>query len=387
MNEQRAEAVRLYQDMFGEEPEVVARAPGRVEVLGNHTDYNEGFVLSCAIDRDIHVAAGRSADPEAFELATTQYSRAVHVSGCRKVDKGHNWVNYPIGVCGVIRDTGRNCPAFRAAFHGTVPLGAGLSSSAALEVSTALALRKLYGLDIADEELAKLCQKAENTYSGAQCGLLDQYTSMFGKADNLLLTDFRSLEHRTIVLPSHELRIVLAISGVTHSLAESGYNEAREACHVAAEFFAGRNGEVRSLRDVSMAELLEAKGSLDAGLLKRARHIVGENERVQRGMKLLEKSDLAGFGRLLYESHQSSRDFFENSCPQLDSLVDIAGSVKGVYGARLTGGGWGGASLALLPESAIKPYMAKVTATYRTPAGLPPDIYSVRVADGAEVIS
>jgi galactokinase len=308
------------------------------------------------------------------------------VSGCRKVDREHNWANYPVGVCGVIRDTGRPCPAFRIAVHGTVPLGAGLSSSAALEVSTALALRKMYGLSITDEELAKLCQKAENTYSGAQCGLLDQYTSMFGRKDTLLFTDFRSLEHRTVPLPSKELSFVLAISGVTHTLAESGYNERRESCHAAAEFFAARDKSVRALRDVSMATLLDAKEALDPNLLKRARHVVGEDERVHRGMKLLEQGDLTGFGRLLFESHQSSRDYFENSCPQLDTLVSLAGSVKGVYGARLTGGGWGGASLALLPESVMKAYVEKVTATYRTPAGLPPDIYSVRVANGAELV-
>jgi len=384
MSAQSERARRLYRDTFGTDPAVVARAPGRLEVLGNHTDYNEGFVLSCAIDRDIHVAVGRAPDAATFEFISSQYPQRAAVSDVSP-RKEQGWVNYPLGVCAMIRERGDVCPAFRIAVHGEVPLGAGLSSSAALEVSTAIALRRLYGLGIADDDVARLCQAAENRFAGAQCGLLDQFSSLFGEAGHLLYTDFRSFTHRVVRLPAPEPCVVLTLSGVTHTLAESGYNERRESCLSAAGFFAGKDPAVRSLRDVTMAQLLDAKEALDPLLFRRARHVIGENERVQQALRLLEQGDMAAFGRLLYESHQSSRDNFENSCTQLDTLVDIAASVEGVYGARLTGGGWGGATLAVLRPAAAGDYQT-AACRYKTPAGTPPEAYEIRFADGAGLV-
>lgn len=385
MNERKTEASKLYAKAFGTQPTVVARAPGRVEVLGNHTDYNEGFVLSCAIDRDIHVAVGPAAHEGEFEFVSTHFPGVVKLTEV-VARRELGWVNYPLGVCAMLRERSLRCPAFRIAVHGDVPLGAGLSSSAALEISTAIALRELYGLDISDEDLARVGQAAENKFAGAQCGLLDQFSSLFGKQGHLLFTDFRTLDHRTIKLPTEDIRLVLAISGVTHSLAESGYNERRSSCLAAAEFFARRDPKVKTLRDITMGQLLGAREMLDGLLFKRARHVVGENERVQSGIRLLEQGDLSAFGRLLYESHQSSRDFFENSCPQLDTLVSIAATVDEVYGARLSGGGWGGATLTMVPAAQSELYQARIREKYKTPQGKEPEVYEALISAGAQVL-
>lgn len=383
MNEPLRSAASLYREAFGTEPEVRSRAPGRVEVLGNHTDYNDGVVLSCAIDRDIQVAVGR-ADND-FELVSTHYPDTVTISTVAP-NQGPSWTNYPIGVCAVLRERGIDCPPFRIAVHGTIPLGAGLSSSAALEVSTAIALRALYGFEMPDEDIARVSQKAENTFAGAQCGLLDQFSSLFGKQDQLLFIDFRSFEHRTVALPRLDLSLVLTISGVTHSLADCAYNDRREECTAAARHFADKDPSVSALRDIDMTRLDSAAGALGDIVYRRARHIVGENERVLSGIRLLESGDLRGFGALLFQSHASSRDNFENSCPELDALVDLASKQDGVYGARLTGGGFGGATLALVDTQALDAYQQAIAANYRTPSGDAPEIYTARIADGAEVI-
>lgn len=379
-----SKAIELFRTAYGTAPTAVARAPGRVEVLGNHTDYNEGFVLSCAIDRDIVVALSPS-DDNRFQFVSTHYPEPITTGELQPL-RDAAWANYPLGVCAMIRERGLECPPFRIAVHGNIPLGAGLSSSAALEVATGVGLRALYGLGFSDEDLARIGQKAENEFAGAQCGLLDQFSSLFGRCDQLLFIDFRTLEHCTIPLPRGNLALVLTMSGVTHSLAASAYNDRRAECARAAAHFAGRDSTVKTLRDIGSDTLVGARDQLDPVVYRRALHIVGEDERVLRGRSLLDGGDLDGFGRLLYESHHSSKENFENSCPELDQLVDIAGRVDGVFGSRLTGGGFGGATLALLPEQARERFTATVREHYRTPDGAPPETYAAKIADGAGVV-
>ncbi len=384
MNDTAARAVELFRSAYGTAPAVTARAPGRVEVLGNHTDYNEGFVLSCAIDRDIVVALSPSDDGR-FHFLSTHYPEPITTGELQPI-RDAAWTNYPLGVCAMIRERGIECPPFRIAVNGNIPLGAGLSSSAALEVGTGVALRALYELGVGDEDLARIGQKAENVFAGAQCGLLDQFSSLFGRRDQLLFTDFRTLEHETIPLPRADLALVLTMSGVTHSLAASAYNDRRAECAQAAAYFAARDSSVKTLRDIDSNTLAQAREQLDPVVYRRALHIVGEDEGVLHGRSLLEDGDLAGFGRLLYESHRSSKENFENSCPELDRLVDIAGRVEGVFGSRLTGGGFGGATLTLLPEQARERFTATVREQYRTPDGAPPETYAAKIADGAGVV-
>jgi galactokinase len=385
MNEAVREVTRLYADTFSAQPAVVSRAPGRVEILGNHTDYNEGYVLSCAIDREIHAALGPCGDDGRFGFVSAHYPEPVAASAAEPQGLG-NWVNYPLGVCAVLRERGLECPAFRMAVHSTIPLGAGLSSSAALEVSTGAALRSLFDLSVSDFDLAHVCQKAENTFTGAQCGLLDQFSSLFGRQDHFLFLDFRTLEHRAVRLPDPDLCLALALSGVTHSLAESAYNDRRAECTRAGEFFASRSPNAKTLRDITMAELRSAGGALDPVARRRAAHIVGEDERVLKGVRLLEEGALESFGKLLYESHRSSVENFENSCPELDALVGIAEGVHGVHGSRLTGGGFGGATLTLLPRGRLAAFEKAVKTGYHPPDSDTTVVYAAATADGAGVV-
>jgi galactokinase len=365
--------------------EVISRAPGRVEVLGNHTDYNEGVVLSAAIDKEVWIAAAKSSSSRC-SFVSTLFEQPVVTTEIAPQKGANAWVNYPLGVYSVLKEKGYPVSPVSAAIHSTVPLGAGVSSSAALEVATALALCRLFNLTIDPKELAKICQRAENVFVGANCGLLDQFSSLFGKAGHLLFTDFRSLEHETISMAGSDITLAITLSGVTHSLVAGEYNSRRQECSRAAAFFAKKDPSIKALRDVSMQRLIAAKGELDAQSLKRALHVVGEDERVFAGMNLLKQGDIQAFGRLLVESHESSVANFENSCPELDILVNIAQSVNGVYGARLTGGGWGGAMLAMMKNDARAVFEEAIRQEYKGRTGRDTTVHFAKVADGASIV-
>ncbi|MBD3314633.1 MAG: galactokinase [Chitinivibrionales bacterium] len=370
---------------FGESPSVVSRAPGRVEVLGNHTDYNEGYVLSFAVDKGVWAACGGSTT-EQIKLLSSHYGDSPITLHETVPQKENPWTNYPLGVYAVLRDNGFPVRPFNMAVYGNVPLGAGLSSSAALEVACGIALTTLFDFQVEPAELAKHCQRAEHTFAGTHCGLLDQFSSIFGKKDHVLFIDFRSLDHQTIPLPSHNLCVAVTTSGISHSLVESAYNERREECARAATFFSRSDPSVRTLRDISPERLMSAKGALDDTAYRRALHIVGENERVLNGIQLLRQGDLVQFGKLLHQSHESSRVNFENSCPELDTLVDIAGMIEGVYGSRLTGGGFGGATLSLLDWESREEFEAKIREKYTAKTGAEANVYFASVDDGARVV-
>jgi galactokinase len=355
-------------------------------VLGNHTDYNEGVVLSAAIDREVWIAAAPSTTPEC-SLVSTHFPAPVRITDIVPQKGEHSWVNYPIGVYQVLKERGFPVAPFSMAIHSTVPLGAGVSSSAALEVATALALDGMYKLNIDPVEIARLCQKAENGFVGANCGLLDQFSSMFGKAGHLLFTDFRSLDHETISMAGSDVTLAIVLSGVTHALVAGEYNSRRHECSEAAKFFSAQDPRIKALRDVTMERLLTAKTELDPLFLKRALHVVGEDERVFSGMDLLKKGDITAFGKLLYESHESSSTNFENSCKELDILVSIARSIDGVFGARLTGGGFGGAMLAMMKNDAKDRFASTVINEYKAQTGRDTTVHFAKIADGASVVA
>lgn len=383
MTNAKENALRCFENAFGSSGAVCARAPGRVEVLGNHTDYNEGYTLSCAIDKEVYVAVGKSGAD--IELASTSFPQVVKVKSVEP-QKENAWVNYPLGVYKVLRERGFPVGPFKIAISSSVPLGAGLSSSAALEVATGLALSALFNFSIDPQDLAKACQKAENSFVGANCGLLDQFSSIFSKKNHLLFIEYRHLEHEIIPVADPDLTLAVTISGVSHSLVTSAYNDRRRECFGAAEYFHKINPGKTMLRDVSMAELLAAKGKLDPLFLNRAMHPVGEDERVKKGMELLKIGDLASFGKLLYESHESSKVNFENSCKELDVLVDIAKTVPGVYGSRLTGGGFGGATLTFLHNDARERFEKTITEQYLARTGRTAVVHCAAIADGASVL-
>jgi galactokinase len=380
------ESVReRFSGAFGGRPEVFARAPGRVEVLGNHTDYNEGYTLSCAIDREVLVAAGKSDAADAFEFSSIQFPQTVKLQGAEP-QKDNTWVNYPLGVYTTLKARGFPVGPFKIAIASSIPVGAGLSSSAALEVATGLALARLFGFEIGASELAQICQLAENSFVGAKCGLLDQFSSIFGRKNHLLFIEYRTLEHETVSISDPDVALAVTMSGVSHTLVASSYNDRRRECFGAADFFRAQDPGKKTLRDVTMTDLLEAQGKLDPLFLKRAMHPVGEDERVKKGMSLLKKGDMKTFGRLLYESHESSRVNFENSCRELDILVDIARNIPGVYGSRLTGGGFGGATLTFLQNGARQFFETTIKNEYRQLTGKEAAVHFATIADGANVI-
>ena len=348
-------------------------APGRVELLGNHTDYNGGVVLAAAIDRGLTVT-GISRNDDVIQLSSklVEAQITVPLSDLRpRADE--RWANYALGVVKEFRAAGHKIGGFVAEISGDVPAGAGLSSSAAFEVATAGFLIALYDLRIDPLAVAKLCQRAENDFVGVQSGLLDQATSVFGRANHVVYLDCRSDEIRTLPLPTG-LAMVIAQSHGKHDLLESLYNQRRAECAAAARALG-----VVSLREVSPGQLDAAGPALDPLLRRRAAHIVGENDRVFRAVDLLKSGgNPAEVGALMNASHESSRTNFENSTADLDRLVAIARSLPGVCGSRLTGGGFGGGTVTLVEEARA----TDVVAGLRPHASA---VFVCRAADGAAV--
>lgn len=352
------EPVRRIREAFfrktGRYPDAMAYAPGRVEILGNHTDYNEGFVLSCAIGLGTAFAVGSSPEPGRSTLVASDLRRShAFRTGAPAPLPRARWANYPKGVLHFLSFRVATCRDFTAVFGGDIPTGAGLSSSAALEIASGLALAEWMGLEVPPLDLARIGQQAEAEFAGVKCGLLDQITSLFGREGALVHTDFRTLDIRHARIPG-SVCFLLCNTEVRHSLVDSAYNERRAACASAAAQLAGYLGRpVPALRDVSLDELRGAEGRLEDTIFRRALHVVGENERVQGGLRNLEQGRVEEFGRRMTESHDSSRRFFENSCPELDEAVGIVTAMRGVHGARLSGGGFGGSVVALVDLGSV----------------------------------
>ena len=356
-----------------------SHAPGRVELLGNHTDYNEGVVLSCAINYGVDARGEAQPGSGEIFLCSDLNTQPVRVSldEIAPLSGPASWANYPLGVAQVLRADGHPIEAFSADFASDLPPGAGLSSSAALEVATAALLCKIFALDIAPLTLAKLCRRAENEFVGVQCGLLDQVSSVFGKADHAVYLDCRSEQIKNIPLPSG-LALLVFHCGVPHRLVGGEYNERRTQC-----FAAARALGVPALRDVSGAQLEAARGRLDPLIYRRVAHVVGEGERVFAGIDYLRAGDGQAFGKLMFESHESSRLNFENSSPELDALVEIARGEPGILGSRLTGGGFGGATISLVEESRVEAATKHLSEEYTRRTGNQGRAYLCKSADGA----
>ena len=375
---------------FGHEPEAVGVAPGRVELLGNHTDYNEGFVLTAAIDRGIAIA-GCCREAPRVRIASPEMGDALVTFDPETLEKDPTapWTDYVKGVVEQLNNAGVNVGGFDAVVVSDVPVGGGVSSSAALLVATAQLLLSLYPHTLAVDSmgLAKLCRRAENEFVGAPVGLLDQFSSVFGKAGHALFLDCRSEEWRAVTLPSDRARILIADTRVKHDLAAGGgYRERRQQCEEAALWFAAKEpgAQIRTLRDVT-PEMVEAHaGELDPVLEKRARHIVYENKRVRMGGAALESGNVAAFGEVMSNTHESCRRFFENSCEEVDALVEIAEKQPGVYGAKLSGGGWGGCAVILHRPDVTDALSAALTEGYRARFGKDPVLIPTEAAQGAE---
>lgn len=373
----RARAEAAFEAAYGGAPELVVQAPGRVNLIGEHTDYNDGFVLPCAIDAGtIIVARGR--DDGALSAVAADYGgEQDRIALDSPIDHEGGWRGYVRGVAAMLREGGLRRGA-EVAIAGDVPRGAGLSSSASLEVALAGTLARLGGLDVDPTRLALLAQKAENEFVGCACGIMDQLVSARAEAGHALLIDCRSLECRPVPMPDG-LAVMVIHSGIERGLVDGAYNERRRQCEAAARHYG-----VAALRDLDEDGLLAGRGGLDPVAFRRARHVVTENARTLAAAEALAGHDLAELGRLMAQSHASMRDDFEITLPAIDRLVEIAaGAIGGEGGARMTGGGFGGCIVALAPEAAVAAVREAVERDYRSPAGKAAQFMVCRPSAGA----
>lgn len=394
------EVQKLFQKHFGHPAIHVVQAPGRLELLGNHTDYNQGLVMALAIDRFVFMAVAPRRDGK-IELVSSAFAEK-EVFSAHDIQPGAPglWANYAKGVLSELRRRGIHFSGFSAAIYGTIPLGAGMSSSAALEVATALAVRQLYPYTLTPTgaatppkrdqkdrlpplksaeklEIAKTCRAAESRFVGVNCGLLDQISSLFGKAFHAVEIDCQSLavEHVPLI---GEIAVVVCDSGTKHALVDGAYNELRQHCESAARALGAK-----SLRSVDMPYLAANKSRLSEREHQCAYHIAGEIQRVIFGARALRDGDFGQFGQYMLQSHESSRDFFRNSCPELDLLVDLARVHPACLGARLTGGGFGGATINLVRRDQVESFKRAMKDGYASKTGQQIEPTLCQIGDGA----
>lgn len=374
-----------FRDRFGKNFTLV-HSPGRVNLIGEHTDYNEGFVLPAAIDKVIVLAIApnqtnrmrfyASDMEESFEADLTE-----DLSG-----SGLGWPDYLLGVVDQLQKRGYEPEGFDCVFGGNIPIGAGLSSSAALEGGVIFGLNHLFGLNISRVEMAKIAQKAENEFVGVQCGIMDQFVSLNGKADHALRLDCRSLEYDHYPLKQDDVNIVLCDTQVRRELAGSEYNVRRQQCEQGVGFLRQFDSGLNSLRDVSLDLLEEHKEKMDSVVYRRCKYVIQENERVLAACRDLQTGDLEAFGQKMFASHTGLRDEYEVSCKELDVLVDAARNIDGVLGARMMGGGFGGCTINLVPKEHVPAFTDAITQAYKEQTGSDVEIYLTTVSGGTRIV-
>lgn len=377
-----------FKSVFGNgAPQVIARAPGRVNLIGEHTDYNEGFVFPMALEFRILTAARQRSD-RMVRIHSVDYQKTVEFSLDDPIghDAENRWSNYPRGVFSVLLEQGIQLSGMDMVFTGDIPQGSGLSSSAALEVGVGITLQALNGFPMNGPELARLCQRAENTFVGMNCGIMDQFISMMGQKDHALFLDCRSLDYRLIPLELGQYRVVICHSGVKHSLVDSEYNKRRRECEAGVAVLSRKFPQIRTLRDATLDELEACRNELDSVVYRRCRHVITENHRVLQSIDSLSRNDLKTFGRLMNESHDSLRDDYQVSCSEIDLLVEFARNSKGVLGSRITGGGFGGCTVNLVLNSEIEEFSSRLTGYYQKETGITPHLYISTPAAGAEIL-
>jgi len=371
--------------LFGSKPELAVKAPGRVNLIGEHTDYNEGFVLPVAVNRSIGIAARGRQDQQVF-LYSLNFKEMASFS-LNGFGKDGSWADYPKGVIHEYQKLGEYVSGFDAVVYGDIPLGAGLSSSAAFEVATAYLLAKLNRIEIEPEEMARLCQRAENLYVGVNCGIMDQFIAVLGKRGHALFLDCRDLSFQYASIPTDEVSVVVCDSGVRRGLSDSEYNLRRSQCEQGAKRLATVLPGAKALRDISLEQFEEHQGLLPDGMRKMCRHVISENWRVKEAVVALRRGDVVRFGQLMNLSHQSLRDEFQVSCRELDLLVEIARSVDGVLGARLTGAGFGGCTVNLVRKRSAQLLAQTVEEKYEAETGIKPAVYPCQIEDGVRETS
>ncbi|MFZ0296119.1 MAG: galactokinase [Candidatus Sulfotelmatobacter sp.] len=370
-----------FEKCFGT-PCTIFRAPGRVNLIGEHTDYNDGFVMPAAIGFDTFVACAETSGGYISVQSLQDPQAAMFPVHEPQPQPAHNWTDYVRGVLIQLENEGLNMPGANLLIDGQVPIGAGLSSSAALEVAAALALLSFSKHSMDSTAIAKLCQRAENEFVGSRCGIMDQFASLHGRAGSALLLDCRSLDTRSLPLPEN-VSLVICNTMVKHSVAHGEYNVRRAECEAGVRYLAQHRKTVSALRDVTEADLRQFGSGLPDVLLRRCKHVVAENARVLAASRALESGDLKRFGQLMYESHRSLKDDFEVSCSELDLMVELARKLPGVHGARMTGGGFGGCTINFVERSEARAFSAHIIDAYQHATQIRPEVYITHAAPGA----
>ncbi len=376
-----SELARHFEDLFGTPPKIFS-APGRVNLIGEHTDYNDGFVMPCAIGMSTQVAISPRKDRK-LVVRSEEFPKQLEFDLDHLPEHGTGvWSDYVLGVAVMLQQIGHPARGGNLLVQGGVPMGAGLSSSAAIEVASAFALISLNGAMFPLPQIAKLCQRAENVFIGARVGIMDQFISCLGKAEHALMLDCRSLEFKLIPIPTN-VRLVICNTMVKHEHAGGEYNRRREECEAGVKILKKWYPNILALRDISSQQLEEHRQDLPDTIYRRCLHVVQENQRVLDGALRLTDGDLHGFGELMRASHRSLRDLYEVSCRELNIMVEVAEGLPGYYGGRMTGGGFGGCTVNLVNASDAAGFAEQIAERYQRETGTVPSVYICSAADGA----
>jgi galactokinase len=379
-----ADLAPVFRARFGADPTLTVCSPGRVNLIGEHTDYNNGFVLPAAIDKAIYLLVSPRPDDELHFFAAD--IGQTYVGSLDALTQTRSWADYLLGVIEQFQRAGLPVGGLNVVFGGSIPIGAGLSSSAALENAIGFAINELFGANLSRIELLKLSQRAENGFVGANVGIMDMFASMMGRAGQLIRLDCRSLDFTYTPFPAETVRIVLCDSRIKHSLAFSEYNTRRAECEAGVQLIQKTYPTVQSLRDVTGPMLDELLRDTEPLLYRRCRYVVEENARLLAGVADLERGNVAAFGQRMYGSHTGLSLDYQVSCPELDILVDLAQPLPGVLGARMMGGGFGGCTINLVETDAIPAFMDTITDQYRQRTGLETNIHTCRIVGGTSLV-
>lgn len=371
---------------FGNDP-ILVKAPGRVNLIGEHTDYNEGFVLPAAIDKVIILGFAPNQSKK-IRLHSVDMEESCEVDLTKDLEKSdYHWADYILGVVDQLQKRGEIIQGFDCVFGGDIPIGAGLSSSAALEGGVVLGLSKLFELSISKTEMAEIGQAAENHFVGMQCGIMDQFANIQGKEGHALKLDCRSLEFELYPFRRSDIKIILCDTNVHRELTSSEYNIRRQQCEEGVQVMKKYYPEVKSLRDLDMPTLKKHMGDFNPTVFQRCKFVLKENDRVEAACEALTNNDLETFGKLMYESHYGLRDLYEVSCKELDALVEIAETLDGVFGSRMMGGGFGGCTINLVKEEFVDEFISSMEAQYSEKVGDGLELYQASISDGTKQIS
>ena len=379
----KEKVVKIFKEKFEQEP-LVVRSPGRVNIIGEHTDYNEGFVLPASIDKAIYVAIAKR-DDDIINLFAVDFNES-YQTRLSEVQPTKSWATYILGVVNQIKESGYDISGFNLVIDGDVPVGAGLSSSAAVECAVVFALNELFNLKINKMQMVLMAQKAEQTYSGVMCGVMDMFASMFGKKDHVIKLDCRSLEYQYKPLVLQGYKLVLFNTNVKHSLASSAYNERRKQCEQGVAWVKAQHPQINSLRDVSLEMLQQHVLPKDVVVFTRCKFVVEEIERLLTGCDDLENGNIPSLGKKMFQTHSGLSKEYEVSCDELDFLVDAVKNNSNVLGARMMGGGFGGCTINIIKEEAIGEIAEKLFLSYKKKTGLALTTYVVKTDDGTSLI-